>query len=423
MKRDILVLILVILLGYRINLVGSISLTELYVILQIPTLCKWMNNLHFSDLKKLRNMFIMLLFSQIFSEFLLRNSWQNAVKGLMITIMTFFIILFFMREIIAKRVSLITIPLGMMLSLLIFGDQFGYAESGDGNVFFKFYIVPLIMNGACIIFLLNKKWINKNIVLIFLGASMFMMIGGSRTGGFTMLLSLMLYLAAKQYKQLSWSKFLKVLVPLLIVGELFYAFIYVPKVKSGEWGSEQNRTQMATIDYSRNGLMLIMAARHDFFVSLVAFMDKPLLGHGAWAKDETLKYALLSAELADEDERKVINNVDYQGYPLVPIHSILVGMGTRNGILAFLLFFSIFVFVYKRAFSLLLSKPYALPYVCYLIIASIQAVLFSPPAILKGNIAVMWAILMALYYFEIQNKNKLSTKQEDYEIINSDGNV
>lgn len=71
MKRNILVLILVILLGYRINLVGSISLTELYVILQIPTLCKWMNNLHFSDLKKLRNMFIMLLFSQILSEFLL----------------------------------------------------------------------------------------------------------------------------------------------------------------------------------------------------------------------------------------------------------------------------------------------------------------------------------------------------------------
>lgn len=193
MKRNILVLILVILLGYRINLVGSISLTELYVILQIPTLCKWMNNLHFSDLKKLRNMFIILLFSQIFSEFLLRNSWQNAVKGLMITIMTFFIILFFMREIIAKKVSLTTIPLGMILSLLIFGDQFGYAEFGDENVFFKFYIVPLIMNGACIIFLLNKKWINKNTVLIFLGSSMFMMIGGSRTGGFTMLLSLMLY--------------------------------------------------------------------------------------------------------------------------------------------------------------------------------------------------------------------------------------
>lgn len=75
--------------------------------------------------------------------------------------MTFFIILFFMREIIAKKVSLITIPLGMILSLLIFGDQFGYAESDDGNIFFKFYIVPLIMNGACIIFLLNKKWITS----------------------------------------------------------------------------------------------------------------------------------------------------------------------------------------------------------------------------------------------------------------------
>lgn len=422
MRNNFFVLMLMVLLGYRINLIGSISLTELYVITQIPLLWSWMNRLNFGELFLLRNLFSLLLCSQCLSEFLLGNSWQNAIKGLMITVMTFFVILFFMREIIDKKVSLITFPLGSILSLLIFGDQFGFAESGDSNGFFKFYIVPMVMNSSCILFLLNIKWINRTVIFVFLATSLFMIVGGSRTGGFTMLLSLMLFLAARQSSNLSWSKLLTTLVPLLIIGELFYAFVYVPKVKSGEWGSEQNRTQMAAIDYSRNGLMLVMAARQDFYVSFVAFADKPLLGHGAWAKDETLKYALLSATLADSDEKQLFSSVENQGAPLVPIHSVLVGMGTRNGIFAFIAFFCIFVFVYKRAFRLLLSKPSFLPYICYLIIASIQSVLFSPPAILKTYIAVMWSVLMALYYLEIQNYNML-IKRDENEIISSDSNV
>lgn len=403
------------LLGYRINFVGSVSVTELFVITQIPFLYKWMKNLNFKEINKLKNLFILLFCSQLFSEILLKNSFQNAIKGLMITIMAFFVIIFFMREIIYKKCSLIAIPIGFILSRLIFGDQFGYAESGDESVYFKFYIVPLVMNGVCVLFLLNNKWINRNVIFIFVFSSVFMMIGGSRTGGFTMLLSLLLYLAVKRYRNLSWSKFLKALIPLLIIAEIFYAFVYVPKVKSGEWGSEQNRMQMASIDYSKNGLMLVMAARQDFFVSFVAFMDKPILGHGSWARDKTLKYAILSAKMSDEDESKVFNSIDYFGVPLIPCHSILVGYGTRNGIFAFATFFCIFLLVYKKSFRLLMSAPPYLPYVCYLIVSSLQAVLFSPPAILKGNIAVMWAILLAIYYF--------NSKIKSNEIICSNRNV
>lgn len=406
MKRNIIVLIWVVLLGYRINLVGSISLTELYVIIQIPVLWKWMSKSHFIELTKLRNLFLCLFGCQCLSEFVLGNSVQNAVKGLMITVMAFFVLLFFMREIIGRKVSLIMIPLGMIISQLLFGDQFGFAESGDESVWFKFYVVPLVMNGACVLFLLNKKWVKRNVVLIFLCSSILMMAGGSRTGGFTMLLSLMLYLAVKRTKQLSWSKLLKALVPILIIAEIFYAFIYVPKVKSGEWGSEQNRIQMATIDYSKNALMLVMAARTDFFVSLTAFMDKPLWGHGAWAKDESLEYAMLFAQLTGKDEDKVVSSADHWGVPLIPCHSVLVAMGTRNGILAFVCFFAIFLFVYKKSFFVLMKQK--TPYISYLVIASIQAVLFSPPAILKGSIAVMWAVLLAFYFIETKsNKNEI----------------
>ncbi len=415
MNKNLLLILWVMLLGYRIDLVGSISVTELIVLTQIPILYKWWKQLKFNELNKLKSLFVLLFCAQLFSEIILRNSFINAIKGMMITVMTFFVILFFMRQIIYKKCSLIAIPIGFILSRLIFGDQFGYAENGDESVWFKFYVVPLVMNGACVLFLLNNKWVNRNVVFIFLASSMFMIIGGSRTGGFTMLLALMLYLAAKRSRRLSWSKLLRALIPLMIVGELFYAFVYVPNVKSGEWGSEQNRKQMAVIDYSPNALMLVMAARHDFFVSFAAFMDKPIWGHGAWAKDETLKYALLSAKMSDADDDKVAKSAEYLGTPLVPAHSILVGMGSRNGILAFIAFCCIFVLVYKVSFRLLMQKPAYLPYVCYLIIGSIQAVLFSPPAILKGNVAVMWATLLALYFMNL--------KKTENEIISSNSNV
>lgn len=414
-KKNLFFLLCIVLLSYRVDLIGSISITELYLFTQVPKLWRWAKTSGFPILAKMKKLFVFLILSQVLSEIVIHNTFVNALKGIMITVMALFVILFVLYEILEKRASLIMVPLGMIIAQLIFGDQFGYVENGDESVWFKFYVVPLVMNGACVLFLLNNKWVNRNVVFIFLASSMFMMIGGSRTGGFTMLLALMLYLAAKRSRRLSWSKLLRALIPLMIVGELFYAFVYVPNVKSGEWGSEQNRKQMAVIDYSPNALMLVMAARHDFFVSFAAFMDKPIWGHGAWAKDETLKYALLSAKMSDADDDKVVKSAEYLGTPLVPAHSILVAMGSRNGILAFIAFCCIFVLVYKVSFRLLMQKPPYLPYVCYLIIGSIQAVLFSPPAILKGNVAVMWATLLALYFMNL--------KKTENEIISSNSNI
>lgn len=398
MKSNLFFLICIILLNYRVNLIGSISITELYIITQIPKLWKWSKTLDFPIFSKILKLFVLLILSQVLSEIIIQNTFTNALKGIMITVMALFIFLFMMKEILEEKASIIMIPLGMLIAQLIFGDQFGFAEEGDKSVWFKFYIVPIVMNGACILFLAGKRRTNTFIILIFLLSGLFMMIGGSRTGGFTMLMSMALYIASTRKHQLSSWKILKLLIPVLLIFQLFYAFIYVPKVKSGEWGSEQNRVQMAAIDYSPNSLMLIMAARSDFYVSSIAFMDAPLFGHGAWAKDNTLKYAYLNATLSDTDYSKVLRSSEVVGIPQVPMHSILVGMGTRNGIISFVLFFIIAFWVYKLSFKVLSFRTKYQAFVCYLIVVSLQAVLFSPHAILKNLVVVFWAVLFSIYY-------------------------
>lgn len=402
MKKNIFFLLCIILLNLRVNLIGSISITELFVLTQIPKLWRWSNLLNFGLIRKIRKLFLYLIVSQFISELIIRNDIINLVKGIMITVMALFILLFILYEIIERKVSILMVPIGLIIAQIALGDQFGFADSGDSSVWFKFYVVPIVSNGICCLFLLNKKWINHNVVLLFLITAIFMMAFGSRTGGFTMLLSLILYFIFNRKVNLTKWQILKVLIPALIILQLFYAFIYVPKIKSGDWGSEQNRAQMAAIDYSSNCLMLIMAARSDFYVSTVAFMDEPLLGHGSWARDKDLKYAKISARLAELDEMRVFEIADRYGYPLIPMHSILVGMGARNGILSFVLFLYIFILIYKGSFKLLKVKPKHLPYICYLIVVSFQAVLFSPMAILKNFVVVMWAVLLAYYY--INNK-------------------
>ncbi len=404
MNRNVCFLLWVVLLNLRVNIVGSISITELFVLTQIPKLWKWSNTIDFGLIRTIRNLFFCLIASQCISELILQNTFLNAVKGLMITFTSLFVLLFFLYEIVQKKTSVLMIPLGFILAQIILGDQFGFSESGDSSVWFKFYAVPIITNGICLLFLLNNKCINRNVALIFFTSSILMMVFGSRTGGFTMMLSLILYFLFRRRKKLTKWQVVKILIPMMIAFQLFYALIYVPNIKSGEWGSDQNREQMKAIDYSSNSLMLIMAARSDFYVSFLAFMDAPLWGHGAWALDDKLKYSFILNRLSDGDENQLLDYVDNFGTPLIPAHSVLIGMGTRNGIFAFILFLCITILIYEATLRLLWDKTKDLPFICYLIITSLQAVLFSPPAVLKNYIVVIWAILLAYYYMNYKVK-------------------
>lgn len=414
-NRDEIVLILaLIFMGVRVNLVGSISLTEIFVLFQIPSLYHWVKGNKLPYLKTVCILFLLLALVQAIAEFAVGNTLVNAARGIAITIMALLLFLFFLR-ILCRDISLIKwIPVALLIKLVLWGDQFGFAETGE-STYFKFFVAPVLTYIVCYFSLIRNSTIHRNIFTIFLITSLFIISGGARSAGFSLLFSAVIYALYRKYKSLNLKKALPGILIAVIVFQLFYALLYVPKVASGEWGSPQNREQLARINNSKNVFMLLFSARADFYISYLAFLDKPLWGHGAWAKDTDFKYALIQAKLFPKDEVKIDKDVDR----LVPAHSVVMGMGSRNGILALILIICIFYVVYRVAIKALwISSPYNV-YLIFMIISSFQHLLFGPSAILKNNGAIAFAIFFALYYWK-----EFNTKWR-YEIQTncSDGNL
>lgn len=394
LKDKVIFILALFFMGVRVNLVGSISITELYVITQIPHLLKWSMQLKYSELRKISILFLLVFLGQCFSELILQNSLINAAKGLAITFVAFFLILFFLEKLL-KNPSLIRwIPLVTCIRLLILGDQFGFSEV-DETSYFKFYLAPIIVNIACFISLYRYDVSKKYAFLIYLGVGLFVIIGGARSLGFSMLFSALLLFIIQHIHRISFKKMLPGIIVLAIVFQIFYANIYIPKVVSGEWGSNQNREQLAKIDNSINPLMMLFVARADFYVSWQAFMDKPLFGHGSWAEDKDLKYYKLQAKLFSDEKLK-----DLPDSKLVPNHSVVVGMGTRNGIIPFIFFLVIFISIYYMGFKSFYSNSIVNPYLAFTIISSSQHLLFGPPAILKNSGSLTFTIILTLYYIK-----------------------
>lgn len=395
-KDKIIFILALLLMGVRINLVGSISLTELYVIIQAPHLIRWWIKLKpiYPEFRKISFLFILLFIFQAISEIAIQNSITNAVKGLAITFVTFFLILFFLEKLL-KNPSLIKwIPLCACLRLILWGDQFGFSEV-DETSYFKFYLAPIIVHLMCFLTLYKNNLTKKIATLLFLSVGIFIIIGGARSLGFSVLFSALLLFLLEHIQSLSIKKILPGIIVLSIAFQLFYANIYIPKVISGEWGSKQNREQLATINNSKNPFMMLFAARTDFFVSWKAFMDKPFFGHGSWAKDKDLKYYHMQVKLLHD---KKIKKQSIE--KLVPMHSVVVAMGTRNGMIPFLIFLGIYLGFYYLGFKSFYKDSIINPYLAYTLISSMQHLLFGPPAILKNSGAIVFAIILTLFFIK-----------------------
>lgn len=76
------------------------------------------------------------------------------------------------------------------------------------------------------------------------------------------------------------------------------------------------------------------------------------------------------------------------------MHSVVMGMGTRNGIFAFLIFLVIFILMYYIGIKALLPKaPYNI-FLIYMLVSSFQHLLFGPISILKNNGSLAFALFL-----------------------------
>lgn len=375
-----------------INVVGTLSILEILVLLKIPSLISFVKKSNISEIKKISTFCIWLLVSQVLSEIVVGNGAISILKGLATTILFYFIFVFFFRILVKDINMVVMYPIVTVISIVIFGDQFDYA-SNDSSTFFKFYVAPIILQLFLFVVLLNSKFINKFLIVSAVFVSLFIIIGGARTIGFSLLISIFLYNSfnKKSSKNIKLPIF-KITGSLLLI-YMFFVFVYIPKLESGEWGSEQNRSQLKSTNSSP--LSLLSSARPDFFITLQAFIDSPIFGHGSWAIDKNKIYKKQLLELTNQSFNS--NNAKEIAY--IPVHSIILSMGAQHGIVKFIVFLCLIFYVFKIAFSLLKKQisSHLKFYLAYLIVNTIFILLFSPITILKSHVAIAFSFFFALH--------------------------
>lgn len=403
MSNNKIIFILALLgMNIRLNLIGSISVTEICMVFMIPHLWRWLKTegSQIPHLMSIVKAFGVLVLFQIVSGFMVGNSVEAILKNIAVTIFAVLLMLFYLEKLVEDRSLLLWIPVCNILGLLLFGSQFGYENESD-ITYFKFYVAPIVISLACTLMLMRLRWIQNQLYafILFSGVSLFVIVGGARSLGFSMFMTALGAYMIDRYETLNFKKMLLGIIVGVIILQCFLTFIYVPGIRDGRF-STNHYEQMARIGWKSNILAILLTARSDFYVSTIAFLDKPIWGHGYGALDSDRRYHILQASLFDE---KFKGRSDAY---LLPVHSCVVGMGTTNGIFAFITFLWIFVTVYKLAFMGLLNRsPYNI-YFLWVIISSFQHLMFGPPTILKNNGAIAFATMLALYYVSVKMNRK-----------------
>lgn len=392
------ILILLFELGFalKFNIVGTISISELFLIcaapFYLPTI-KWKEK----DLFTILVLYVALFCAQLISEVIVGNSMGNMMKGLAVTVVSF-LHFAFLFKFLKKDKSLITfIVLSIVISQLIVGPEDFIRERelsledvamGTGAALLKFYIAPLLINVMLLFSIIFKR--NIFPMLLILMGLVFVILGARSAGMLSFLTGVVAMLAEFKPKLFSRRNLPKTIGIIALCSYILYV-IYVSVSLNGAIASG-NTKQLLVCNNPYNPLELLIRGRAETWVGWRAFQDKFLFGHGAWAYDYTGHYRQMMQELHSSTQGG-ITETDY----LVPSHSLIIGTGVANGLLAFLLIIALIGYFFKSGiFSIgKVEKKYRLVFIYSLLILVWDA-MFSPISHFRQTIPLYCAMIFIL---------------------------
>ncbi|WP_211101579.1 hypothetical protein [Niveispirillum sp. SYP-B3756] len=117
---------------------------------------------------------------------------------------------------------------------------------------------------------------------------------------------------------------------------------------------------------------ILLSGRTEWRIAPLAFLEKPLLGHGSWAEDE--RYAQMSWEIFTGSTEAMPPGFSM----LIPSHSHLLGALVEGGILSGLFWFMV-LFLLGHSVITLVRHPILIdPIISFVLFCLGWAVLFSP---------------------------------------------
>ncbi|MBN7816352.1 hypothetical protein [Algoriphagus pacificus] len=377
--------------GINFNFIGTISLSEIFLISTFFIYFKRNDFLLYPELKILAWFYTGLFFSQILSELVVGNSFSNSLKGLAVTIVSFFHFYFLFKFFIKNRYLVLFALLGMLFRSLIFGTQFqgdlSDVVSGEGATYLKFYIAPIVGNIILMLSLFLGK-LKVSVLTIIIGF-IFVVLGARSYGSIIALTGLISFYFI--FKPLINKKIIFFTAIFLIFISYGFYFLYVSQVLNGNIESG-NSWQIKSLENPYNPLNLIYMGRTETIVGFYAFYDSFFFGHGAWAEDTSGKYHYLMEYFKNS------NRVPTE-FDVIPSHSVLVGSGMQNGIFSFLFMFLILYYFTKRGILSISKFDKFYIIIIFFILQLIWNGIFSPSSHFRYTLPLYFSFILSSYIF------------------------
>lgn len=394
-KNGIFILLVEVMFMFKFNLGGEISIGEFALIIWFIFFYRKLVGIVFW--KSFFHMYLFLLSAQLFSELFVSNGLNDSMRGIMVTIISFFHLSFLLFYASKDKRFLLFAFIGAAISILMQkmdeDVSMDVIESGEAAAYVKMRIAPAV--GYFI--MTASVFVNKKIcVIAFSAVGALIILLGARSGGMFIFVSGIFgyYLSlGKKISIKSKIPAIVIAVAFLYVGYCYYATeVLEGRIVSG------NNEQILSMSNPYNPLELLYVGRGEFFIGVQAFIDRFWLGFGAWAKDETGHYWDLLYKM------KGLDTV-WHGVWL-PVHSVLIGWGVYNGVLCFIAGSKIVIFTLKKSFLIFKYNLYDKRYmscILYCLISFLWNLLFSPPSHFRYTLPLL---MVPLLMFKIEKYDK-----------------
>lgn len=268
--------------------------------------------------------------SQLISDLLNKSELVDAVKGISAPIVFSCTLIFFInytKDKIQRLPSLLLgITIGELVHLLLFPTEyflgnfwkwgFGQTLLGIFVIYFSFFIRTknnALLFGTLVFFLIVSLYFDGRSLAIFplLAALAYKIYYGKNKS----------IISKKLSDNWAGIRISFIILPALFIINFGASTLFSSPAVLAHFSSDsaaKYKTQAA------GAYGILLGGRSEILASGQAFLDKPLLGHGSWAKDKSGyhdKYANLMYQLKYTDQ----NDIDLGTNLLIPAHSFLMG--------------------------------------------------------------------------------------------------
>ncbi|MFG6589231.1 hypothetical protein [Sulfitobacter sp. MOLA879] len=373
-----------------INVVGELYLAELLAIASFPFLRTYAEIAKSEVIRYVFGGYLILLCGLVISDIMNSTPINDSLRGWANPILATLNMLFVASLIRRRPMALKSILLGIVMGkLLANGLPNPNSISSNANAL-KSQFVPILVPVVLVatIYLSRHRAFLSSIMFLLVGFSL--LVSGARSAGLIFIVAGAVLVFGRGIAKFGW---VGTIIAICVLAPFAYSgfALYVDYALGGRAGGNSS-WQVLLIDNPYNPLDWIVLGRSDTVVGLIAFFDRPLLGHGSWARDVGGVYSELTAD---------INHLQQVHYSdIIRGHSVILTAGVWGGLLGLIgIFLSTFTVV-KRFPKILNSRSELRPAMLFLFIDLVWNLLFSP----LGHIRTTFPLVIALVaYIEIHN--------------------